>query len=121
VLEEDKKVLVADKEALEHKVEEDAPKVGFYDQFANKDGLYTLQNAGRALQQRPNKFIQRLKEKYLFYQGGVLTPYQRYVQQGIFEIKITVVDEKSRTQAYITPKGLQVLAKWLGIEIEDAA
>lgn len=111
---EENERLEQEKLLLECRVEEDAPKVDFYDQFASKDGLYTLQNAGRALQQGPNKFIRKLKEKYLFYQGTALVARIQYIHQGIFEVKSTIVDDKARLQTYVTPKGLQYLAKKLG-------
>ncbi|MEZ5691212.1 MAG: BRO family protein [Rickettsiales bacterium] len=93
--------------ALEKKVETDAPKVTFYDSFANTDGLYNLQNAARALGKQPNLFIRKLKEKYLFYQGKSLVPYIQYRQRGLFDVKVTIVDDKQRAQTFITPKGLQ--------------
>lgn len=98
------------------KIQVDKPKVEFYDQFISKDGLYGLQNAARALHQMPNKFVQRLKEEYLFYQGGSLVAKARYIQMGIFEIITTVVDDKIRPRTFITPKGLQYFAKKLDTE-----
>ncbi|WP_086931624.1 phage antirepressor KilAC domain-containing protein [Agarilytica rhodophyticola] len=110
---EENERLEQEKLLLECRVEEDAPKVEFYDEFVNKDGLYTLQNAGRALQQRPNKFIQSMKGQYLFYQGTALVAKVQYIQQGIFEVKSTIIDDKARLQTYVTPKGIQYFAKKL--------
>lgn len=98
-------------ETLQSQIEADAPKVAFHDDFAEKDGLYTLQNAGRIITGRPNKFIQELKKQHLFYQGGALVPYVRYRQQGLFEVKIETQGDYVRTQTYITPKGLQHFVK----------
>lgn len=100
--------------ALEHKVEEDAPKTEFYDKFASADGLYGLQNAARVLNQPPNKFIGGLKAKYLFYQGGNLIPYRQYVERGLFEVKTDLIDDKPRSRTWVTPKGIQHFAKQLG-------
>ena len=97
--------------ALEKKIEEDKPKVTFFDKFVNADGLYGLQNAARAIGAKPNKFIQWLKQKYLFYQGNALVARARYIQLGIFEVKTTIVDDKARPRTYITPKGLKYLAE----------
>ncbi len=102
---------------LEAKIEEDAPKVSFYEQFLNSDGLYGLQNAARAIGAKPNKFIQWLKSKYLFYQGGNLVARVRYIQMGIFEVKSTIVDDKARPRTFITPKGLEYLAERLPSDI----
>ncbi len=93
------------------KIDEDQPKVQFYDEFINSEGLYNLQNAARALNQSPNLFIRSLKDGYLFYQGSALVPYQRYREQGLFEVKSTIVDNKARYQTYVTPKGLDYFAK----------
>ena len=94
---------------LENRIEADKPKTQFFDQFMNADGLYGLQNAARALNCRPNLFIRWLKEHYLFYQGGNLVARVQFIQMGIFEVKTTLVDDKVRPQAFITPKGLKYL------------
>jgi anti-repressor protein len=90
------------------------PKTQFFDSFVNADGLYGLQNAARVLKEPPNKFIGWLKTEYLFYQGGALVPKVAYRQMGIFEVKATVVDDKARYQAFVTPKGIEYLARKLG-------
>ncbi|WP_332116083.1 phage antirepressor [Azorhizobium caulinodans] len=100
--------------AAEREVEEARPKSLFYDHFANADGLYTLQNAGRVINGRPNKFIQELKREHLFYQGGSLVPRVQYRQAGLFEVKVDIIDDKARPQTFITPKGLQHFAKKFG-------
>lgn len=101
-------------ERLEAQVEQSAPKVTFHNDFVDKDGLYTLQNSGRIVTGRPNKFIQELKKEHLFYQGGDLVPYVRYRQQGLFEVKVEVHNDRARSQTYITPKGLQYFADKFG-------
>lgn len=105
---------------LEHKVDETAPKADFYDRFADADGLYGLQNAGRVLHQPPNKFVRWLKQDYLFYQGGSLVPRAPYVKSGLFEVKSELVDEKPRSRTWMTPKGVQYFAKKLGVETPTA-
>lgn len=107
--------------ALEAKIEEAKPKTEFYDAYLNSDGLYGLQNAGRALNCRPNLFIRWLKENFLFYQGGNLVARIRYIQMGVFEVKTTLVDDKARPQAFITPKGLEYLEKRVPDHIRVAA
>lgn len=108
------KDLAARAETAEKAVEAAKPKTLFYDQFANADGLYGLQNAGRVLGEPPNKFIGWLKQKYLFYQGGALVPRVQYRQMGVFEVKVKMEDDKARYQTYVTPKGIAYLAKQLG-------
>ncbi|MTI10186.1 phage regulatory protein/antirepressor Ant [Curvivirga aplysinae] len=96
---------------LEAKVAEDRDKVYFYESFANAEGLYGLQQGGRALNCKPNKFIQWLKQEILFYQGGNLVARIYYIQKGYFEVKSDIIDGKARPRVFITPKGLEWLAK----------
>lgn len=97
--------------ALEAKVEADKPKTSFYDQYVNTDGLYGLQNAGRALGAHPNKFTAWLKKDYLFYQGTALVPRVRFIQMGVFEVKSEIHDDKARYRTFVTAKGLSYLAQ----------
>ncbi|GGE85565.1 Rha family transcriptional regulator [Niveispirillum cyanobacteriorum] len=100
---------------LEESVSATKPKAAFYDQFANADGLYCLQNAGRVLGQKPNKFVSWLKQGYLFYQGSALVPKAQFRDLGLFEVKATLVDDKARHQTYVTPRGITYFAKKLGV------
>ena len=100
----------------ERAVEAAKPKTEFYDKFANADGLYGLQNAGRVLGQRPNKFIGWLKQGYLFYQGHALIPKVQYREMGIFEVIVSEKDGKSYPQTYVTPRGIIYFAKKLGVD-----
>lgn len=98
----------------ESQVEASKPKSDFFDQFANADGLYGLQNAARVLNEPPNKFIGWLKQGFLFYQGGALVPKVQFREMGIFEVKAALVDDKVRSQTFVTPRGIQYLSKRLG-------
>lgn len=98
---------------LENQQQANRPKIDFYDDFINAEGLYSLQNAARALDLKPNLFIDSLKDYYLFYQGRALVPYQRYRDQGLFVVKSNIADDnKAYYQTYITPKGLEHFAKY---------
>lgn len=103
---------------LECQIEVDKPKVDFYNEFINADGLYNLQNAARALNKNPNLFIRSLKTGYLFYQGTALVPYQRYRDLGIFEVKSLIIYGKVCYQTYITSKGLQYFAKQKDLDLQ---
>lgn len=76
-----------------------------------------LRNAGKLLKQKPQKFIDSLKGIYLFYEGGCLVPYIRFIQQGIFTVKENFVEikgvTKMRLQTLITPKGINYFANKL--------
>lgn len=103
--------------ALEAVVKENAPKVEFYDNFANADGLYGLQNAGRALSARPNLFIRWLKRDYLFYQDHALVPRIKYRQMDIFDVRVYVVGDRALQRTFVTPKGIEYLSKRMPPEI----
>lgn len=85
------------------------PKVAAFDHLMNTDGLYGLQNAGRALGARPNLFTRWLKQDYLFYQGTALVPRIQYIQRGYFEVKTTIVEDKARPTTFVTARGLDHL------------
>lgn len=106
--------------ALEARVEADKPKTSFYDAFINTDGLYTLQNAGRAMECRPNLFARWLKQDYLFYQGTALVPRVRFLQMGIFEVKSEIVDDKARPRTFVTTKGIEYLSSRVPAEVKLA-
>lgn len=93
------------------------PKIDAYDQLMNAEGLYGLQNAARVLGARPNLFIRWLKQKYLFYQGNALIARVEYRERGFFEIKSTIVDDKTRPATFVTPKGLDYLRQKLPNEL----
>lgn len=93
-------------------IEAAKPKVAFVDQFVNKDGLYGLDNAARALSIPPRTFTRALyDQRYLFREGGVLVPYACWRDRSFFHVKVTVVDETARHQTFITPKGLAYFAQ----------
>lgn len=93
------------------------PKVEAFDSLMNADGLYGLQNAGRALGARPNLFIRWLKQDYLFYQGTSLVPRVQFMQRGYFEVKTTIVEDKARPTTFVTPKGLGYLRKQMPTDV----
>lgn len=115
--------LVAERKAATAALAAQAPKAEFYDAFVEADGLYNLQNAGRALHLPPNKFIAWLKTFALFYQGGALVPYRQFIERGQFEVRtVRVGEDKATFQTFVTPKGLAALhARWQREHAEEAA
>ncbi len=96
-----------------------APKGDFFDRFVEANGLYGYQNAGRALNCRPNLFARWLRSKYCFDAGGALVPYQQYLQSGFFDVKNFIGDDgKARPRGYITPKGLEYFSTRVPPEIK---
>jgi phage antirepressor YoqD-like protein len=94
---------------------ENAPKVEFYDRFAEAGGREGLQVVAKILHQpHPNLWIKGLVEDgYLFRKRGNLVPYARHVEAGLFEVRVWVVDDVERCQAFVTPKGIQHFAERL--------
>jgi prophage antirepressor-like protein len=103
-------------EEQKRQLAEAAPKVEFVDRYVEAEGLYGLQQAGRVLGHGPNKFIEQLKRSgFLFYQGRALVPQADLVDRGFFEVKTFVAtDGKARVQTYVTPAGVEWLARRLG-------
>jgi len=99
------------------------PKAQAWEEFVNSEGLYCLQNAGRALSFRPKLAIRWMEEKFLHRQGGVLVPYQQYIKRGLFEVKsVTYPDGKrSKLQTFVTPKGLEYLSERLPQDLKSVA
>jgi len=108
---------------LSEELEDVKPKALAWEEFVNSEGLYCLQNAGRALNFRPKLFIWWMEGKFLHRQGGILVPYQQFIQRGFFTVKsATYADgKKSKPQTYITPKGLEYLSGQIPQELKAVA
>lgn len=89
------------------------PKVEFHDKVVQTNQTYKYQEAGKKLQQRPNKFVAWLREeKYI---DGMNIPYQRYINQGLFKMSSGISKhDHAYTQGRITTKGLAYFANKLG-------
>ncbi len=104
---------------LAHKVieqakqlEMQAPKVEFHDTVVQTNQTYKYQEAGKKIQQRPNKFVEWLRENN--YIDKTNNPYQRYIDQGLFKFNSGVSDYgHAYTQGRITAKGLSYFASKL--------
>lgn len=98
-------------------IEQAAPKVEFYDSFANAEGLYGLQNASVALGLLPNQLSRRLQtDGSLFKRSGHLLPLSSLLARGLFSVKTNYAGNKAYQQTYLTPKGLQWAAKLVGAD-----
>lgn len=107
-----KGLLAAEREIrrLERKVEDDKPKVEAYDDLISLEGLVGLQEAGKALGVKPNKFIAALRRINMLYKTRPTAPnlpYQRFCDHRWFKVK-PVVDShgKARIRTFFTPLGL---------------
>lgn len=101
------------KQLAEAKVNELEPKAEIYDTIANTWGLLSLNDAAKALHQGRNKMVSELRKRYILDSNNIA--YQRFIEQGYFEIKITPVPalNYSYRSTLVTNKGLVWLAKIL--------
>lgn len=113
---------VEQKQALESRVEQDAPKVEVYERITDSEGSMCLRDAAKALQIQPSKLNVWLQANGWIYRrvgkGGWLA-YQDKIQSGHLMHKVTpYIDEtngESRVseQVRVTPRGLTRIADLL--------
>ncbi|OHD13477.1 MAG: hypothetical protein A2Y41_00330 [Spirochaetes bacterium GWB1_36_13] len=88
--------------ALEHKIEEDKPKVEFYEAVAENKGLISVQEFAKLVGIGSNTLFQILrKEKILFHQDGRNLPFQKYLNAGYFKIREEFFEKQGERQLYI--------------------
>lgn len=85
------------------------PKADYFDELVDRNLLTNFRDTAKQLHMKQNNFVSFLLEKKYIYrdQSGKLLPYQRHVDDGLFELK-ECFNEKSGwkgTQTLITPKG----------------
>ena len=100
-------------------LEEQQPKVEFADRVANTDGLLSMSNFAKVIQDEHinmgrNKLFEWLRNQG--YLRGNNEPYQQYVNQGLFRVRETVHNGGLRTQTYVTGKGQLYLVEKLKAE-----
>lgn len=94
-------------------LEEAAPKVEFHDKIVNDAATFSLRDAAKKIQQRPNKFSEWLRANGYLCQNNM--PKQQYVNQGIFKTHTgQSKDEYQFSQARVTSKGLAYFTNKLG-------
>lgn len=104
-----------------------APKIEAFSRIAEADGSLGLQAAGKALQQKPNKFIAWLREQgWIYRRAGSTVNLGRAekVNAGYLTHKVTTVEREDGTekvveQVLITPKGLTKLS--IMFNVQEAA
>ena len=95
------------------------PKAEFADRVANTDGLLSVSNFAKVIQDEHinmgrNKLFEWLRNQG--YLRGNNEPYQQYVNQGLFRVRETVHNGGLRTQTYVTGKGQLYLVEKLKTE-----
>lgn len=112
------KALVVSEEAkqlAEIKVKELEPKAEVYDKLSNGINLLTFNDAAKSLGYGRNTLMKILRDRMILRHNN--TPYQRYLDNGYFQVKITPISIgfviKNQNQTYVTAKGLIWLNKTL--------
>lgn len=96
-----------------------APKVTYYDQVIDKNGLTNFRDTAKMLGWKPKAFNQLLEDHGYIYRTGskkTIKPYAEYVDKGYFVIKDT---NSGFTQTLITAKGRSFFNEKWGRNDED--
>ena len=102
---------------LEKKIEEDKPKVEFYDTVAETDDMIDMAEASKILKLPfgRNKLFGLLRTMNILNKKNI--PYQLYINNGIFKVVETTYKNNNETKIYIktliTRKGLKYLERFL--------
>jgi anti-repressor protein len=100
--------------ALESQVHEQESKVAAYDSYMDSTGRFTLIEAAKALGQRPKKFPAQLEAGgFLYRLNSKPVPYQKWIDRGLFLLRVKEYNGKDRDQTFVTPRGMLYLAEWL--------
>ena len=100
---------------LEGKIEEDKPKVAQWEQFLDSKGLMAMGDAAKMFGLGRTKFFSLLREEKII-QKKLTTPYQRFVDQGLFVVIASSNESWSGSVTKITAKGLDYISKVLKIQ-----
>lgn len=104
-----KALVIAEEEKLllEQKIQEDAPKVDYYEELVDRNCLINLRDTAKEFNKPPQAFNDWLVRKKLLYRDikNQLKPYAKALTDGFFELKEYATAKSSGTQTMVTPKG----------------
>ena len=113
-----KELAKLEKKPLLEKIEKDKPKVNYFDDFMNSNGLYTSTQVAKLFKfksaQQFNKVLN--ENRIIFKQGKNWLPYSE-VDKTWFKILVGEKEGHNYSNLKITPKGIIALSKILKIEI----
>ena len=92
---------------LETKIQEDTPKVDYYEELVDRNCLINLRDTAKEFNKSPQAFNDWLTEKKLLYRdvNNKLKPYVKPLTDGLFELKEFANAKTSGNQTMVTPKG----------------
>lgn len=88
----------------------------FYDDLMNTEGLMSMNTVSKELNGFGLKTLYAYlrEKKILFYKDNINIPYQRFMNQGLFQVvESPCADGKCRPTTYATKKGLDYIRKLL--------
>lgn len=113
-------------EIAEQKLLEQKPMVDGYQAFLASHNSFTIQRASAMLKDSNgrspygrNNLIKRLKSEDIFLDNGM--PKREFIDRGYFEVKASVHNGISYNSVMAFPKGMDYIAKKLGLIIEYEA
>lgn len=117
------------RQIAEKTVQQQAPKIAALDRIATADGSMCITDAAKQLQIRPKDLFKHMIEnEWVYRRPGNKTylAYQRKIQQGLMEHKVTTQStgdgtERIYTQARITSKGITKLSEKLTSLFDNVA
>lgn len=113
-----KELVELEKKPLLETIEKQQPKVNWYDDFMNSNGLYTSTQVAKLFKfksaQQFNKVLN--ENRIIFKQGKSWLPYSE-VDKTWFKILVGEKEGHNYSNLKITPKGIMALSKILKIEI----
>lgn len=110
--------------ALEQKVQADAPKVAFVDNYVDASGSKSLRETAKVLNMPEKAMIDALvRDKVLFRmpgKSGNLMPHALKQREGLFSVKTGTSDfGHAYTQTRVTPRGIQWIADRYASELRS--
>lgn len=113
-----KELAKLEKKPLLEKIEKDKPKVNYFDDFMNSNGLYTSTQVAKLFKfKSAQQFNKTLNEnRIIFKQGKCWLPYSE-VDKTWFRVIVGEKEGHNYSNLKITPKGIMALSKILEIEI----
>lgn len=104
---------------LNHKVQQDAPKVAFVEQYVEAGGAKSLRETAKILNMPEKAMIDvLLRDKVLFRQSGNLLPHALRQREGLFTVKTGTSDfGHAYTQTRVTPRGVEWIAQRYASEL----
>lgn len=104
---------------LANKVQQDAPKVAFVEQYVEAGGAKSLRETAKILNMPEKAMIEvLLRDKVLFRQSGNLLPHALRQRDGLFTVKTGTSDfGHAYTQTRVTPRGVQWIAERYASEL----